>query len=70
MVTHNASRSARRSSPKSSSAADPASGEQRLDKRIRVERLEVVDGFADADELDGEVDGLPVRGEFFCGGGN
>src|SRR5215213_2763027 len=37
---------------------DPASRKQRLDERIGVERLEVVDGLADADELDGEVDRL------------
>src|SRR3954468_21300161 len=36
----------------------PASGEQRLDERVGVEWLEVVDRLADADELDGEVDRL------------
>src|SRR4051812_20699632 len=45
------------------------SAEQRLDERVGVERLEVVDRLADADELDREVDRLadgdddaPLRG--------
>ena len=44
--------------PRGNSTEVSASQKQRLDKGIGVEWLEVVEGLADADEFDGQVDRL------------